>query len=145
MGCLDRLVAFVGVVSSKMGEIAHLLNTAEKGSSPLQIKLQDLGQMLGTASLLISMLVFVVGVITGAPAFAFFDSIFASLSCLCRSLCLSGSVWLSAWVYLLPICLSIYLPVCISLSPICLSIYCLPACLYLSLFLSVCVCSVLKF
>jgi len=47
-----------------MGEIAHLLKTAEKGASPLQAKLHRLGSILGILSISISILVFIIGVST---------------------------------------------------------------------------------
>ena len=52
-------------MGTKMGEIAHLLKTAEKGASPLQDKLHRLGKLLGFFSLAISILVFIIGTAAG--------------------------------------------------------------------------------
>jgi len=51
----------------KMGEIAHLLKTAEKTGSPLQKKLARLGLWLGVGSLIAAIVVFVLGVVLGMP------------------------------------------------------------------------------
>lgn len=69
MGCTVHDGRGKGVVvktgmQTKMGEIAHLLKTADKGMSPLQKKLHDLGTRLGIASICISIVVFVIGVAT---------------------------------------------------------------------------------
>ena len=69
MGCAVMDGRGEGVVvktgmDTKMGEVAHLLNTADKGESPLQGKLHALGIRLGLASIAISVVVFVVGVTT---------------------------------------------------------------------------------
>lgn len=69
LGCSVQNGRALGVVvktgmRTRMGEIAHLLNTAESGGSPLQQKLHDLGVKLGLASVAVSLLVFVVGVST---------------------------------------------------------------------------------
>lgn len=52
-------------MGTRMGEIAHLLKTAEKGASPLQDKLHRLGKLLGFFSLAISILVFIIGTAAG--------------------------------------------------------------------------------
>lgn len=54
----------MGVDLRNMGEVAHLLKTAEKGESPLQKKLNALGVRLGLISISFSILVFVIGVTT---------------------------------------------------------------------------------
>jgi len=52
-------------MKTKMGEIAHLLKTAEAGQSPLQKKLGSLGVRLGLMSIAVSVVVFIIGVTTG--------------------------------------------------------------------------------
>lgn len=73
MGCAVQDGRGRGIVvktgmQTKMGEIAHLMNTATKGASPLQEKLDKLGVKLGLASILVSLIVFVVGVTSGRGA-----------------------------------------------------------------------------
>lgn len=66
MGCVVQdgrgrgLVLKTGM-ETKMGKIAELLNQAESGDSPLQMKLSIVGRNLGIASVLISVVVFCVG------------------------------------------------------------------------------------
>ena len=62
-GTAVALVVHTGM-DTRVGGIAHLLNTAGKGTSPLQQKLHSLGVKLGLASLAVSLVVFVVGVST---------------------------------------------------------------------------------
>jgi P-type Ca2+ transporter type 2C len=69
MGCSITDGHGMGVVvktgmDTQMGEIATLLAGAEKGGSPLQEKLQKMGVKLGLASILISVVVFIIGVTT---------------------------------------------------------------------------------
>lgn len=69
MGCSVQDGRGKGVVvktgmKTKMGEIAHLLKTADQGQSPLQTKLHNLGVRLGIASICVSVIVFVIGVAT---------------------------------------------------------------------------------
>jgi Ca2+-transporting ATPase len=69
MGCTITEGQGKGVVvktgmHTRMGEIAHLLNTSERGMSPLQEKLHRLGVQLGMASIAVSLIVFIVGVTT---------------------------------------------------------------------------------
>ena len=55
-------------MNTRMGSIYALLNTADAAMSPLQFKLTELGKKLGIASLLISLVVFTIGVTTGNGA-----------------------------------------------------------------------------
>lgn len=48
-----------------MGDIAELLQGADSGMSPLQKKLKKLGFTLAIASIVISVVVFTIGVTTG--------------------------------------------------------------------------------
>ena len=52
-------------MDTKMGTTASLINSSEEEPSPLQYKLEDLGKWLGIASIVMSIVVFVVGVTTG--------------------------------------------------------------------------------
>ncbi len=49
---------------SRMGEIAHLLSTTDKGASPLQKKLQHLGFIIGVVSFIASIIVLIIGIST---------------------------------------------------------------------------------
>jgi Ca2+-transporting ATPase len=70
MGCVvvdgygRGLVVHTGM-KTRMGEIAHLLNQADKEDSPLEQKLERLGVRLGIASLSCSVLIFIIGITTG--------------------------------------------------------------------------------
>ena len=59
-GNLKGIVIGTGV-NTRMGEISKLLNEVEAESTPLQQKLDDLGEVLGMASLGISIVVFIIG------------------------------------------------------------------------------------
>lgn len=50
-------------MDTEMGRIAGLLTTAPEGATPLQERLNSLGKILGTATLIISALVFLTGII----------------------------------------------------------------------------------
>jgi magnesium-transporting ATPase (P-type) len=51
-------------MATKMGEIQHMLNTADEKESPLEQKLDQLGNRLGIASITISCVVLIVGLTT---------------------------------------------------------------------------------
>lgn len=50
---------------TKMGEVATLMNTADETESPLQKSLTKLGTVVAGASIAISIIVFIIGVVTG--------------------------------------------------------------------------------
>lgn len=52
-------------MATQMGVIQHLMNTADEHQSPLQQKLNVLGRGLGVASLCISVVVLIIGLVTG--------------------------------------------------------------------------------
>lgn len=77
MGTMVTRGSGVGVVVSigmqtAMGEIADLLQNAETTETPLQRRLEQLGKILITAALLLTLLVVVVGVIQGNDLYTMF-------------------------------------------------------------------------
>jgi Ca2+-transporting ATPase len=55
-------------MDSEIGKIARMIQAARTELTPLQKRLKQLGEYLGIATLLICLIVFVVGVISGKPA-----------------------------------------------------------------------------
>lgn len=70
MGCeimdgYGKGVVIATGMKTKMGEIAHLLKSADDDDSPLTKKLDQLGVRLGLASISASIIVFIIGMTTG--------------------------------------------------------------------------------
>ena len=52
-------------MNTEVGKIAQIINSTEKGSTPLQEKLNKLGKTLGIAALVICVIIFIVGIAYG--------------------------------------------------------------------------------
>ena len=52
-------------MNSEIGKIAEMIQTAEEKMTPLQVKLAQLGQLLGIATIAICIVVFLIGIFTG--------------------------------------------------------------------------------
>ncbi|MFA6308271.1 MAG: cation-translocating P-type ATPase [Clostridia bacterium] len=59
-------------MDTEMGKIANLLDSEEKGSTPLQQKLAELGKYLGIVALIACAIIFIVGLLSGMPPIEIF-------------------------------------------------------------------------
>lgn len=67
----------VGVVTAtgmqtETGRIAHMIQQGEEKETPLQKKLSDAGRYLGIAAIVICVIIFLIGILQGRPAFSMF-------------------------------------------------------------------------
>ena len=60
-------VVFATGMSTQIGKIAGMLHTAERESTPLQVKLQKLAKALGTGALVICGVIFIIGLLRRTP------------------------------------------------------------------------------
>ena len=58
--------------NTEMGEIAKMIKFADNSTTPLQIKLSELGKYLGVGALLICLVIFGIGVLRQMPVFGMF-------------------------------------------------------------------------
>ena len=70
-GTAEAIVCAIGM-DSEMGKIAGLLNGEGDTSTPLQIKLAQLGKYLGVLAIVACVIVFIVGVLNGIPVLDIF-------------------------------------------------------------------------
>ncbi|MBQ8526141.1 MAG: cation-translocating P-type ATPase [Clostridia bacterium] len=70
-GTATAIVTATGM-NTEMGKIAHLLEGADDGETPLQKKLAQLGKYLGFLALAVCAVIFVIGYIYGIPALEIF-------------------------------------------------------------------------
>jgi Ca2+-transporting ATPase len=59
-------------MDTEMGKIANLLDSEEKGNTPLQQKLAELGKYLGIVALIACAIIFIVGLLSGMPPIEIF-------------------------------------------------------------------------
>ncbi|MBW2992250.1 calcium-translocating P-type ATPase, SERCA-type [Candidatus Woesearchaeota archaeon] len=59
-------------MNTEIGKIAKMIQTSKVQLTPLQIKLKQLGEYLGAATIAIVILVFLIGILTGKPALEMF-------------------------------------------------------------------------
>ena len=55
-------------MNTEVGKIAGIINNSEKQETPLQTKLNDLGKTLGIAAIVICIVIFIIGLLTGKTA-----------------------------------------------------------------------------
>ncbi len=59
-------------MTTEVGKIAGMINSAEEQQTPLQIKLNKLGKTLGVAAIIICVLIFIIGLVQGREAIHMF-------------------------------------------------------------------------
>lgn len=57
---------------TEAGRIAHMIQQGEEKETPLQKKLADAGKILGVAAIVICVIIFLIGILQGRPAFSMF-------------------------------------------------------------------------
>jgi len=57
---------------TEAGRIAHMIQQGEEKETPLQKKLSDAGKVLGVAAIVICVIIFLIGILQGRPAFSMF-------------------------------------------------------------------------
>ena len=67
-----KAVVVLTAMRTEIGKIADMVQKAEKSETPLQKKLKEFGKFLGYITILISILVFIIGVIRGMDLFEIF-------------------------------------------------------------------------
>lgn len=67
-----RAVVVATGKNTEMGDIANMLKDTEESGTPLQVKLSELGKILGTGALFICAAVFLIGIVRNMPVFGMF-------------------------------------------------------------------------
>ncbi|AEM79567.1 calcium-translocating P-type ATPase, SERCA-type [Thermoanaerobacter wiegelii] len=67
-----KLIVIATGMDTEMGKVAGLIENERDVKTPLQLKLEELSKYLGTAALLISAVIFAIGVLQKRPAFDMF-------------------------------------------------------------------------
>lgn len=67
-----KFIVIATGMDTEMGKVAGLIENERNVKTPLQLKLEELSKYLGTAALLISAIIFAIGVLQKRPAFDMF-------------------------------------------------------------------------
>ncbi len=86
-------------MKTEVGKIAEMINEAEEGATPLQIKLNNLGKTLGIVALVICAIIFVVGMLYGkAPLHMFMTAVSLAVAAIPEGLAAVSTIVLAIGV-----------------------------------------------